>query len=447
MLINKKLIMLICILSAGCSITNPEQIRLDEDNNDIKTFYTDTLTIETSVVQMDPVYTNSPSSLLFGRYDDKESGKVSSMFYTQLAVAGAGLTDESVYDSTVLHLVASYKYGNYDIPQTIEVRELNEGILNRKYYQNYESAVKPDVLNEQSIFLAPADSGRISIRMKDELGERFFRMIKGSSTTFTSQEKFNSYFNGLAIMPGEESNAVVGINPKASKTSLTIYYHTEESKTVQTINFGLSGVRQYNHIEQDLSGTLLSGLAQQKEISSDLLGNKIYIVTGSSIVTKLKIPYLDKFLDEKGPIAVNKAEIIVENLRDYSSSTPPPTNLMLLETNDKNEITYYVDEDEDPSADTDDDRDSTIRAVQANAPVYTFSYGNNLVISYSEDRNNYSASITQYVQALIDKKKSNTGLLLYPLGSGDIVGSLISGDNKYPGKSLKLKLHYTLLTP
>jgi hypothetical protein len=134
-------------------------------------------------------------------------------------------------------------------------------------------------------------------------------------------------------------------------------------------------------------------------------------------------------------------------MREYSSNYTPPANLMLLETNANNEVTYYVDEDEDPTADSDDDRDSVVRAVQVNSPAFTFSYGNNQIIPYSKERNNYTAALTNYVQALVDKKKENNGLILYPVSTGNMVNSLVSGDNKSSVKSIKLKLYYTLLKP
>jgi hypothetical protein len=213
MLINKKLIMLICILSAGCSINDNEQLTLD-DEQDIETFYIDTLTIESSVVALDPVRTNSPDYLLFGNFDDEGLGKITTKCYTQLGVSNASLNSKSIYDSIVLHLDISYRYGEYNKPQTIAVFELEDGILNRNYYQNNEQNISPQMLNEQTNFLAvPLDSPRINIKMKDLLGEEFFRMIRSNASEFSSQDKFSSYFKGLAIMAGDESNAVFGISP------------------------------------------------------------------------------------------------------------------------------------------------------------------------------------------------------------------------------------------
>ena len=63
------------------------------------------------------------------------------------------------------------------------------------------------------------------------------------------------------ITPGSDvNNAVIGIDAAEGKVVLKIYYHLrlqDPEKKEITVNMGLSN-KQFNHIDLDLSGTLLT---------------------------------------------------------------------------------------------------------------------------------------------------------------------------------------------
>lgn len=89
---------------------------------------------------------------------------------------------------------------------------------------------------------------------------------------------------------------------------------------------------QFNHIESDRSNTLLKDLNYaNKEVKSENTDGRTFLQAGTGIVTKIKMPGLEKFLSEK--LSINKAELVIETSPDTYAIYKAPPSLILFVAN------------------------------------------------------------------------------------------------------------------
>lgn len=316
----------------------------------VGTFYTDTLTIRTSTVLADSVRTTSPDNYLTGRYVDPIFGTVTASSFVQFSLeARLNLDATAVFDSLVLRTPYNYSYGDTTKVQTLSIHRLREQLVPLKSYYNDSKLAYDDApLATKSFSPKPYINGNsnLNIRLPDALGKELFALSGKDVINFN--EEFAKVLNGLAIIPGVNNTAVLGLPAANGDLRLQLWFHTKADTTAQGLPIravvkdnrnGVSLFRLgFNRVTADRSGTPLAGLKPLVPLPA---GNgPTYVQEALGIFTKIEIPYL-KLLGKGTNIAINRAELSIKPEQTTSTSITRLNQFMvLLETNSTNRVAY-----------------------------------------------------------------------------------------------------------
>ncbi len=133
---------ILSLFLASCD--TPKEIGDDLFSVEVGLNYSDTITIKSSTVLIDSIYTGSPNSLLFGNFNHPVLGLAESAFYTQVShIDTLFAKSTSVYDSLTLRLAYANYQGDTTKTQTMSVYRLLDS-LNRgtDYFAN--SSIRND---------------------------------------------------------------------------------------------------------------------------------------------------------------------------------------------------------------------------------------------------------------------------------------------------------------
>lgn len=332
-------ILVLTILLSSCDTA--KEIGSDLFSVELGLNYTDTLTVNSSTIQLDSTYSSGPSAFLFGSLKDSNVGQVSSNFYTQMSnVDTLKAKDNSVLGSAKLMLVYSSFRGDTTKLQTMKIYKLTDSLTRLvPYFSNSEKDHEPNPIKTFSFYPRPikryiADGDTISmdtlvIDMSNELGKE---LMGYSSITETNAggASFRKAFKGLYFENSSSPNgAILSFSSNYSRLDLRYTTPGDTNKYFVPFHFALSTYSQsevlakFNQYKANRSGSLVAGLTSPgQQLSSILTNNKTFVQKGLGLATKIKIPYLDKIRNNKY-IAVNKAELVVE------SSSDVPADLLL----------------------------------------------------------------------------------------------------------------------
>jgi len=333
--------------------------------------------------------TNDANRLLVGHYADPVFGGVTASAYTQFLPLGSlptNLGDSLVFvlDSAVLRLTFDYAYGlDGESPQKISVYEIEDPLLysyqvtvpgsvggQQKPSESIYNRQQEYFINSEVTYGGPAIcSGTFTakpefnnsnkfhdkrMRLDDDFAERLFLHAQRRDSTVTNPSIFTTFFPGIAIVPQPgESDQVVGITPyngsNFDSTYLRIHYHIKRivKGTVKTdslaLDFNLNrstGIISFNKIEADRTGSdlpLYSGFYQEDES-----GEKRYIQSGTGVLTKIDFSAFIDSLEDIPNLAINSAELVIQNVDDPQQFTPPDGLLvkLLRDNNRPKKLTY-----------------------------------------------------------------------------------------------------------
>ena len=139
-------ILVLIILLTSCDTA--KEIGSDLFSVELGLNYTDTLTVNSSTIQLDSTYSSGPSAFLFGSLKDSNVGQVSSNFYTQMSnVDTLKAKDNSVLGSAKLMLVYSSFRGDTTKLQTMKIYKLTDSLTRLvPYFSNSEKIMSPTLL-------------------------------------------------------------------------------------------------------------------------------------------------------------------------------------------------------------------------------------------------------------------------------------------------------------
>ncbi len=441
-------------LTALASCEDPSDIGLDlKDENEIGAYY-DTLNIKTGTVsKTDSVLAFRQYPLPVGGYQDGALGNVKATIFTEIGLSGLKVSfgKDPVADSLVLTLdYADNMYGAQDIePLELDIHRLTEGFRDKaSYFTNSSLAYSPEVLGSTSFNPGQVDStNRIipaRIHLSMELANEL--LAQNGTQTLENQFKFVEFFKGIAIVPTKEvPREVVNIVTGGSniRTKLTLYYKNDTTRNEH--NFLLSGenIRNFSKVEVNRSGTALEGLASYEVLPSSATGGESYVQSGTQLFTKLTIPNLDKLKEEHGNIIINRAELIIPVKNNSFVTILAPMYLGLYETNNTNRILYTA--------------TGLAKTVSVDDPDALDTYRSPTALRFVEKTKTegyYKATITAYVQAMVDGKKPNNGFLITPSTfqastSGNVLGTLSIPQRAIilntPESPVQLRVYYSKL--
>jgi hypothetical protein len=431
---NKPLrsVLAIALLTMSVACSDPSTVGIDvvPDASGGSTFYTDTITIETSVIREDSLQTDEGISLfnLAGSYTDPVFGLSRASFYTQFRLpnnnANFSFGSSPVLDSVVLTLAYADYYGDTITQQQFEVYRLDASMFKDTSYYSNDVILTGTQLFNALVSVYPKDSvdlggalkaPHLRLKLDNALGTEFLDPV--NSDKFLSNTAFIEFFKGLYVKTADVTasgaGCIASFNLTASMSKLTVYYSNLSGDSLSA-NFEINAdCPRFNHFEHDYS-TAEFGNSFPLTASP-----KLYIQSMAGLKTRIKFPYLAG-MDGEGSIAINKAELIVPAIENtfYKSHT--------------NLLVFGVDA---------SGKEALIPDLIESASYY----GGNYDAVYSQ----YKFNIARYVQRVVSDDLAGDGIDygLSIISSGGPVNALrtIVPGPASPDTKLQLRITYSKL--
>lgn len=285
--------------------------------------------------------TNDP---VFGSTTAKSFFELKPTFYKFFLPNQAELTPDSAL------LILSYKgvWGNENIPQTWEVREVTETIKHDSAYRISKTFETGMVLGTATINIPrlrdsvknrfESASNQIRIKLDAATATRFMKQYD-STNAYLSDSAFRTRFRGFAVGPvaGSGGNALLQVNLSDTNTKMALYYkyHVKDSPATKmdtavtylrfSTGTGASVVSgSNNYINRNYSGSQVAA-AWQSPAPND---ESVYIQTSPGTLATIKIPGLSTLSNR----IIHRAELIAiqqPEATDLHKTLTPPAYLLL----------------------------------------------------------------------------------------------------------------------
>lgn len=396
------------------SCDDPTDIGIDlQDENQIGTDFTDTITINTgTVILPDSNLSFKATPTQVGILADPVLGTLKATTYSEVSLGGTDVTfgENPQVDSMVLTLDYSFIYGNKTQPLKINVYRLTEGIQEKASYFTNSTLAKeetplgsatlvPLLYEKKKQFDVDSTTAQrlVKIKLPQSLIEEF--VAQSGKDPLKTQANFEAFFKGLAIAPEGEPSSILALNLAADSTKIVMHYKNGADKKKHTFRIGQGASSYFTNFESNRAGTAVEALNQSGDFipATEDNGWESYIQNNTQLVTKLTLPYLQKFKEAAGTIIINRAELIIPVKANSTTGFTAPPQLVLYQTNNSNRILK-------------DASGNAITVQQNGAQANTNAFPASL--NYDSKRNRYSLNITSHFQAMLLDKKPNTGLLL-----------------------------------
>jgi hypothetical protein len=436
---NCLILFLLAMLTCSCSHSSNEYSLGDgfvTVNSDV--VLVDTVTVQTSTVKYDSLYTNGKGVALVGRYSDGDFGKVTAKSFFILSRPSETVSSarEVTLDSVTLMMKGTgYFYGDTTKSRTINVyRVTEEIILNTKtgylYNTSGFSYNKTSPLGSIKLNRRTYKNEIIQIHLDPAFGKVLLDTFRNAaSDVLLSDAKFQAYLHGICIASNDDDDAMInGYSTQANDMKIRLYYHDSGiTNTLSQLNFDITDTTyQFNQIKAtDRKSAIDATIYANNQISSSLTDNLSYVQAGTGLTTRIEFPYLRQLSTLSGYGAVLRAVLVIKPLKgSYSRTDMLPTVLNLSKTDYSNATGSYV--------------------TSTSGTTLTGS----LQIDVTNDNNTeYSYDITSYVQSLvISENGSKNALLLIPPTSAfyTTLERLTIGNTKLSKDQIKLYVYYML---
>jgi len=231
----------------------------------------DTFTVKLSTVRTDSVPTSGDTVLMVGNMVDGDFGRISASAYFEIDLpSSTNVLEEDRYDSLCLVLrYSSGQYGDTTLLNTLRVHQLEKNlVLDETGYLWNTSSVRYNPIPMGTLTFRPRPSGgkKLNIRLSDVMGQQLLAMMKNKSDTVTDASRFNDFFKGIALVPGNSNRAILSFSADTT-ASLVLYTHRVELESQNITHvFPFSDEDdQFNRITTDRQGTMLENLTGQRE--------------------------------------------------------------------------------------------------------------------------------------------------------------------------------------
>ena len=327
------------VSSALFSCEDPSELGLQliPPNNNLGVVQVD-IPLETTVIQLDSINTTNRGILMTGDYGDADFGQVNvqSFFRVLPPPTSPNIPAEVTFaDSLRANLRYSYFYGDdFATPHQLSVHRLLEQlVIDTIYYSNNTTPFDPVSVLDTTFMVNEADS-LLSLNL-DSLKDELFTFLQTYEKDSANDANFLEQFKGFSFVTDASSESVLGFDPTALDSRITLYYTTSDT-VVNTVTLQYSTY--YNRIVPDFAGSNLDGIMPLMEFTPP--DGRSYLQTGIGVVPKIDFqPYFD-FLDTDtiGTVVINKAEIRINDLEALRSSIDPPLQMSFFYTDDTNEF-------------------------------------------------------------------------------------------------------------
>ncbi|WP_164969650.1 DUF4270 family protein [Aquirufa rosea] len=432
---------ILSLFLSSCDL--PKEIGSDLFSVEVGLNYTDSLSIQSSTVLIDSIYTNQTNTFQIGSYQNPILGTVSASAFTQIANVDTLKSKEtSILDSLKMQLVYASYVGDTTKMQTISVYRLKDSVSRFVDYFNHSSVgYDPTPIGTHSFYPRPVkaktangDSLKFDT-LRFKMNPAFGRELLSKYTDKTiaaGGPGFREFFKGMHFRTTSDARAaLIGINPIYSV--MTLHYHNPNDTLKYAVNyyFSLSTALvsevhgRFNQINITRAGALANLKKPGDRVPATQTNMLTYVQSGTGLATKIEIPYLLN-LKGKGNVAINKAELVIPAADSYELDKVLGS-LSLVETDASNRtlrnsygLRYLLTE------------------GGTGAQTSTFNFSNKT----------YSFNITTAIQNIISNNRKNFAILVTsPLTTNSSGFSRIIGENvRYvplDASKIKLKVYYT----
>lgn len=396
------------------SCEDPGKIGLDIDpKNSIIIAKSKEFVLPSTQVQFNPRATTSSSFFQAGSYTDIDLGKINTKSYSWLSIQESlpTLSTSATYTGINLSIQFAAIYGSEGVDlevQTFGIYQLDQALEADTEYTRVDELQLGPLLGTANMFMQENDTLRtdsiFQVPISDAFGELIFNKIAANDPVFESEESFNAFIKGIAIIPDANSNKVVLFNKQTFRIKINYTEINSAGELVErTYNFGL-GKNNFYHIDSDLSGTPLNGMLpnnQEFEPNNEYR----YLQAGTMISLKVDLNPIYNYLNDElnsdtvSNIIVQKASLSLGELEANKPGAAYPISLRGYFTNTENTWPAL--------AETSPDADEAIALLQnetisGNIPMFPGFYGAPQDFFFSEvDSLEYKATMSNFLQNIV----------------------------------------------
>ncbi|MFA8436476.1 MAG: DUF4270 family protein [Marinifilaceae bacterium] len=430
-------LLLLCFGLASCGPQETEEHLLGENliENSTSVKLIDTLQIRTSTILLDSLRTSGYNRMLVGQYTDPYMGKTRAAGYCKVGLNGIFQLDKyAEFDSLVLIThYSDYFYGDTTQWQSISVHRLNEELEGSEedgtLYNNHQFSYEQEPLGQLDFQAKPTKEDELTIRLSDELGREFLELAKAHEEKMEDFEEFEDYFQGLALVPGDEDASVIGLTCQDTSFKMRLYYHnTNEVDEDRYYDFTIKNTSlQFSNITSERSGTLVEDLKEQRYgIDSRDMLNSAYIQSGVGLAAHIEIPYVKNILKLGDKGGLMKAQLVFYPIRgSWNEHQYLPGSLNLYLSDDRNRIL------------------EPIVSSETGNPIEPVFYQDD---EFDEDTR-FEFDVSNYINYLLNESTDtdNSLVVIFPLSEfSSSVNRLVLGDHYNSDFKLKLKVTYVV---
>lgn len=319
-------------------------------NNQTNVALIDTIQVLLSTVKIDSIPTSESNYLLCGSYTDADLGSISATAYAQIGMSSADIDEDEIFDSIVICMnYSGMAYGDTLLPQTFKVHRVREDIepsddYDAEPYLYNTTTFKYDEIPLGSKTIVPKPNFRdtLAIRLNDELGLEFLSYLRDEDDELESTSEFLDYFQGVALVPGDENNSILSFDADSS-FQIRVYTHIiEETKVNKSYTFVYKSTshNHFNNVSNDVSGTgLEQARTQTEEVASSLLNKRSYLQASLGYTTRIDFPGISKILEVEYKNILYKAELVLKPLSGtYKNEGELPEEIILYTSDKKNNV-------------------------------------------------------------------------------------------------------------
>jgi hypothetical protein len=407
----------------GCEDKVETGLNLLPSEDQIRTAFNDTTTVQTVTMQEDTLRTDELSAQLLGSDYSNTFGLTVASVFTQVNLEGTpAFGFQPIADSLILMLAYSGYYGDTSGAQNINVFRITDDMhIDSTYYSTKTFGYDPVPLGSITFTPQPNTSSiigsdtvpvgpHIRIKLSQALADEIIGL--NGQPILSSNALWLERFKGLYLqaLPVNYAGAISYFDFFSSITKMTMYFH-DTSNVAKNYDFSLTGARVNNFIH-DYTGSKVG----QQLIDSNAIDSINFIQSMAGVKTKITFPYLKHFLDS-GSIALNRAELTIKT-GEVTIPYSVPNKTFLVTTAADGTMIFPIDYYESISY-----------------------YGGDL----NSTANGYTFNIGRQLQRYLSGTATNADFYLIVASSGVEANRSIIKSGKNPVEKMKLSIFYTKL--
>lgn len=320
----------------------------DFSDSNVRILVIDTFQVEMSTFRFDSLVTSGENRLLIGGYTDPFLGRIKTESYLELGDFSFDISTDAELDSVALILGYDTHYFK-DTTQVVDfsVHRLLDDLRpeDESFYNISEISYSERSLARRSFIPEPFEEDSLHISLPKAFGQELFDLFQDENIQTT--EDFLLKFKGLVLRSGDTNDAVVGFR-SGSSTVMRFYYFIdgefgkEEFTYDLPINPNSLDPTHFNRVIQDLSNLPLEPilLDQEVEVFPEDVDHKVFIQSGSGIITKIKFPTIKQLYNIPGEGTLLSAILQITPSAGTFSSTETLRDSLSVSVVDRNNRVY-----------------------------------------------------------------------------------------------------------